>query len=104
MPACLLVPACLRALASAALSALTTHTRAAAPCSPQTLQFQTVQHKITTSDSQPTPGGGILTLVTGDLAVDGNVTTPLKFAQSFHLMPNGASWYIHNDLFRLNYG
>ena len=78
--------------------------------------------------------------------VDGNVTTPLKFAQvrlplacplagkedcaviharilactgslshlpflsdpspqqAFHLMPNGASWYIHNDMFRLNYG
>lgn len=43
-------------------------------------------------------------MVTGDLAVDGNVTTPLKFAQTFHLMPNGASWYIHNDIFRLNYG
>ena len=33
-----------------------------------------------------------------------NVTTPLKFAQTFHLMPDGASWYIHNDMFRLNYG
>ena len=63
-----------------------------------------MQHKVTTTDSQPTPGGGILTFITGDLAVDGNVTTPLKFAQTFHLMPNGASWYIHNDIFRLNYG
>jgi hypothetical protein len=70
----------------------------------QTLAFQTVQHKITTSDSQPTPSGGILVMVTGDLAVDGNVTTPLKYAQTFHLMPNGSSWYIHNDIFRLNYG
>ena len=36
--------------------------------------------------------------------VDGNVTTPIKFAQTFHLMPTAAgSWYIHNDIFRLNY-
>ena len=81
--------------------------RARAPVPPairtQTLAFQTVQHKITTIDSQPTPGGGVLALVTGDLAVDnGNV---IKYAQTFHLMPNPAgSWYIHNDMFRLNYG
>ena len=76
-----------------------------APPTPQTLQFQTVVHKVTTCDSQPTPSGGILVMITGDLAVDGNVTTPLKFAQSFHLMPTPqGSWYIHNDLFRLNYG
>lgn len=40
--------------------------------------------------------------VTGDLAVDGSAN-PIKFAQTFHLMPNGASWYVHNDIFRLNY-
>ena len=69
-----------------------------------TLNFQTVAHKVTTCDSQPSPGGGILVMVTGDLAVDGNTTTPLKFAQSFHLMPTqSGSWYIHNDMFRLNY-
>ena len=41
------------------------------PCVPcwQTLQFQTVQHKITTCDPQPSPSGGIFILVTGDLAV-----------------------------------
>merc|ERR1712216_114447 len=70
-----------------------------------TLQFQTVQHKITTCDAQPvTEGNAILVMVTGDLAVDGNVTTPLKFAQTFHLHPDGASWYIKHDMFRLNYG
>ena len=64
-----------------------------------------MQHKVTTCDSQPTPGGGVLVMVTGDLAVDGNVTTPLKFAQTFHLMTNPqGGWYVHNDLFRLNYG
>ena len=41
----------------------------------------------------------------GDLAVDGNVTTPLQFAQTFHLMQSPTQqWYIHNDIFRLNYG
>ena len=69
-----------------------------------TLQFSTVAHKITTCDAQPCPSGGILVMVTGDLAVDGQLDKPLKFAQTFHLMPNGASWYIHNDIFRLNYG
>ena len=44
-------------------------------------------------------------MVTGDLAVDGNVTTPLKFAQTFFLKPTPeGSWYIKNDVFRLNYG
>ena len=31
-------------------------------------------------------------------------TRPLKFAQVFHLMPAGASWFVFNDMFRLNYG
>ena len=59
-------------------------------------------HKITTCDPQPSPSGGILVMVTGYLAVDGNVSTPFKFTQMFHLMPDGASWYIHNEIFRLN--
>jgi len=29
---------------------------------------------------------------------------PQKFSQVFHLMPAGASWFVFNDLFRLNYG
>lgn len=58
---------------------------------------------MTTCDSQPVPGGGILTQVTGDLAVDGS-PNPIKFAQTFHLLPTAAgSWYVHNDIFRLNY-
>merc|ERR1712216_1021113 len=45
-----------------------------------TLQFTTVIHKMTTLDSQPTPCGGILTVITGDLAVDSSPNA-LKFAQ-----------------------
>ena len=36
---------------------------------PQTLQFQTVVHKVTTCDCQPSPSDGILVMITGDLAV-----------------------------------
>ena len=28
----------------------------------------------------------------------------IKFSQVFHLMPAGTSWFVFNDLFRLNYG
>merc|ERR1712137_766725 len=68
-----------------------------------TLQFTSVTHQVLTIDSQPTPSGGVLTFVTGKLVVDGS-PNPLNFAQTFHLCPEGASWYIHNDIFRLNYG
>ena len=84
-----------------------TRTRSSAPVRSQTLQFQTVQHKITTCDPHPTRDGGIVVLVTGDLAVDGAVTTPLKFAQTFILResaPGVNDWKIANDIFRLNIG
>jgi|EP00308_Calcidiscus_leptoporus_P026492 hypothetical protein len=70
-----------------------------------TLNFQSVAHQVVTCDSQPTDSNGILTFVTGKLAVDGNATTPLNFAQVFLLYPTATgSWYVHNDMFRLNYG
>ena len=106
---------------------------ARAPTSAQTLQFQTVQHQVTTTDCQPSLGNGIVVFITGKLVVrpppalqgpvtrgsapsrlppkpfacarqvDGG-TNPLMFAQTFMLAPTAAgSWYIHNDVFRLNY-
>mmetsp|Transcript_905 Transcript_905/g.2810 ORF Transcript_905/g.2810 Transcript_905/m.2810 type:complete len:135 (-) Transcript_905:269-673(-) len=71
-----------------------------------TLQFQTVQHIPKTVDCHPGINGSIVVFVTGQLAVDGNVTTPLMFSQSFTLVPTAdkANWWILNDLFRLNYG
>ena len=48
---------------------------------PQTLKFQTVAHKVTTNDAHPMQNSGIVIMVTGDLAVDGNGQTPLKFAE-----------------------
>jgi len=68
------------------------------------LPFQKVEHKITTQDAQPaSPTGNIIVLVTGLLLVDdGN--NPLQFSQTFQLVPDGSSYYVLNDIFRLNYG
>ena len=70
-----------------------------------TLQFSSVAHQVTTCDSQPGKDNGILTFVTGKLAVDGNAATPLNFSQAFVLYPTATGgWYVHHDMFRLNYG
>jgi len=71
-----------------------------------TLNFQTVQHIPKTVDCHPGINGAIVVFVTGQLAVDGNVTTPLMFSQTFTLVPTAdkSNWWILNDIFRLNYG
>jgi hypothetical protein len=71
----------------------------------QSLPFQKVQHQVVTLDvqpSNPTPGP-LLVTVTGRLLVD-NETNPMQFSQTFQLVPEGSSYYIFNDIFRLNYG
>mmetsp|Transcript_12491 Transcript_12491/g.27256 ORF Transcript_12491/g.27256 Transcript_12491/m.27256 type:complete len:131 (+) Transcript_12491:97-489(+) len=72
------------------------------------LPFQKVIHQIGTIDCQPTNANpnGIIVFVSGNLAVDDS-EHPLKFSQTFHLMPdqgNPGQFWVHNDLFRLNYG
>ncbi|KAH3682771.1 hypothetical protein WICPIJ_006230 [Wickerhamomyces pijperi] len=68
------------------------------------LPFQKVQHKITTLDAQPaSPNGDVLVLVTGVLLVD-EESNPQQYSQVFHLIPEGSSYYVFNDIFRLNYG
>ncbi|PWN51681.1 putative nuclear transport factor 2 [Violaceomyces palustris] len=69
------------------------------------LPFQRVQHKVETLDAQPTGSDGtsLVVLVTGMLVVDDG-QNPLKFSQSFTLNPEGNSYYVFNDIFRLNYG
>ena len=64
-----------------------------------------MQHSVTTTDNQPGQNmDTIITFVTGNLAVDGNTATPLKFAQIFHLIPTpNGSWAINTDIFRLVY-
>ncbi|KAJ6606411.1 hypothetical protein DFH09DRAFT_1120126 [Mycena vulgaris] len=68
------------------------------------LPFQKVQHKVTTKDAQPSSGtvASLLVSVTGMLVVDDS-PNPLQFSQTFHLIPEGGSYYVFNDIFRLNY-
>ncbi|AEO64263.1 dbda3107-72ad-41c9-b189-97450e35555f [Thermothielavioides terrestris] len=65
------------------------------------LSFQKVTHKVSGLDAQPTPNGGIIILVTGQLVVD-EEEHPLTFSQAFQLCqdPNG-QWFVFNDIFRL---
>jgi len=68
------------------------------------LPFEKVQHKVTTLDAQPSSpsAASLIVSVTGMLAVDDS-PNPLQFSQVFHLIPDGASYYVYNDIFRLNY-
>jgi hypothetical protein len=67
------------------------------------LPFQSVQHSITTFDAQPgSPNGDIIVMVTGNLRVD-NEENLMRYSQVFHLVPEGNSYYVFNDIFRLNY-
>jgi len=69
------------------------------------LPFQKVEHKITTLDAQPSnpASPSLIVNVTGLLVVDGG-ENPLQFSQVFHLIPENNSYYVLNDIFRLNYG
>jgi|TARA_B100001142_G_scaffold298786_1_gene322234 hypothetical protein len=70
----------------------------------ESLPFQHVKHNLVTIDCQPTPGGGVIVMVCGNLFVDAE-QIPQKFSQVFQLLPTGTgSYYIFNDIFRLNVG
>ncbi|XP_014499863.1 nuclear transport factor 2 [Vigna radiata var. radiata] len=68
------------------------------------LPFQQCHHSISTVDCQPSgASGGMLVFVSGNLQLAGEQHT-LKFSQMFHLMPTPqGSYYVLNDIFRLNY-
>jgi len=69
------------------------------------LPFEKVQHKVITTDAQPSSPteASIIVSVTGQLLVDDS-TNPLNFSQVFQLIPESGSYYVFNDIFRLNYG
>ncbi|KAJ3500763.1 hypothetical protein NLJ89_g9645 [Agrocybe chaxingu] len=69
------------------------------------LPFSKVQHKVTTLDAQPSSPNvaSLIVSVTGLLLVDDS-ENPLNFSQVFQLIPDGSSYYVFNDIFRLNYG
>ncbi|KAK0709567.1 nuclear transport factor 2 [Lasiosphaeria miniovina] len=65
------------------------------------LPFQKVKHQPVTTEAQPTPGGGIVILVTGQLLVD-DEQNPLSYSQAFQLSKDQAgNWYVFNDIFTL---
>jgi len=70
------------------------------------LKFKSISHQIKTCDAQPSGSGGIIVYVQGDLKVDGGPNA-VKFGQMFQLIPTdatGSNFWVHNDIFRLNYG
>jgi len=67
------------------------------------LPFQKVQHQITTRDVQPSAAAGaVVVMVTGKMLVD-EEKNPQSYSQVFHLMPEGSTYFVYNDIFRLNY-
>lgn len=65
----------------------------------QSLTFQKIAHLITAVDCQPMFDGGILINVLGQLKTDDD--PPQSFMQCFVLKPNGDSFFIQHDVFRL---
>lgn len=67
------------------------------------LPFAKVSHRVSTLDAQPaSPQGDILVMVTGELLIDEEQNAQ-RYSQVFHLIPDGSSYYVFNDIFRLNY-
>ncbi|TKW17173.1 hypothetical protein SEVIR_5G348800v4 [Setaria viridis] len=70
------------------------------------LPFDQCRHSICTVDCQPSPSfpGSILVFVSGNLQLAGE-EHQLRFSQMFQLVPNEqGSFFVQNDIFRLNYG
>jgi hypothetical protein len=68
------------------------------------LGMQSIAHQVLSTDVQPSPvTGGIIIFVTGALQMDQDA--PMKFSQVFILNPTpSGSFYVHNTIFRLNFG
>ncbi|WVZ68556.1 hypothetical protein U9M48_017484 [Paspalum notatum var. saurae] len=70
------------------------------------LPFQQCRHSVCTVDCQPSPAfpGSILVFVSGNLQLAGE-EHQLRFSQMFQLVPSErGSFFVQNDIFRLNYG
>ncbi|KAF8431751.1 putative nuclear transport factor 2 [Boletus edulis BED1] len=68
------------------------------------LPFSKVRHNVSTIDAQPSISpGALIVSVTGYLLVD-EESNPLSFSQVFQLVPEGSTYYVFNDMFRLNVG
>ncbi|EIE88363.1 hypothetical protein G6F46_007265 [Rhizopus delemar] len=67
------------------------------------LPFQKVVHNVNTLDAQPgsPSSSSLIVTATGHLTVDDS-PNPLMFCQTFHLVSEGNSFWVYNDIFRLN--
>jgi len=65
-----------------------------------------VKHTPKTMDIQPSiDGSSIVIFVTGHITIGDPNGNPLHFSEFFHLVLSGpGQYYVHNDIFRLNYG
>ena len=63
-----------------------------------------VKHEIKGMDVQPSANNNaIIIFITGTIKIGGD--NPLHFCEMFQLVSTGPSaYYVHNDVFRLNYG
>ncbi|KAH0830312.1 hypothetical protein J3R83DRAFT_1681 [Lanmaoa asiatica] len=68
------------------------------------LPFTKVRHNVSTIDAQPSISSeALIVSVTGYLLVD-DEPNPLSFSQVFQLVSEGTTYYVFNDIFRLNVG
>ena len=67
-------------------------------------QVGQVQHQVKSMDVQPSQSQSALVIfVTGSVKIGGD--NPLHFCEFFQLVSTGpGQYYVHNDVFRLNYG
>ncbi|TKR93665.1 hypothetical protein L596_008078 [Steinernema carpocapsae] len=63
------------------------------------LTFKTIQRAVTKTDCQPLADGSIMVAVFGQLKTDEDPVQ--SYNQFFILKPNGSSFYIANEIFRL---
>ena len=65
-----------------------------------------VTHQVKSMDVQPSASGNaIVIFVTGSVRIGDPNANPLHFCEMFQLVSTGPNaYYVHNDVFRLNYG
>jgi Nuclear transport factor 2 (NTF2) domain len=65
-----------------------------------------VVHQVKSLDVQPSASGNaIVIFVTGNVRIGDANANPLHFCEMFQLVSTGPNaYYVHNDIFRLNYG
>ena len=63
-----------------------------------------VKHSVKSMDVQPSVSpSAVVIFVTGTVQIGGD--NPLHFCEAFQLASTGpGAYYVHNDVFRLNYG